>query len=380
MTNRRLYFINAHPGGNLGAEGMLTTVVTKLLSWSEIRENFDFWFETINESNDYATFVDSLGLPGRFFRFEPRRLGAPYHIDANSSDIVIDIGGIAYHGGNAKANLRNYRRHRFFASRGAKMVFFTQDFGPTEDALTRFLARRALAPSRIVFSRSQRSKTLLEQIVPSATVTGPYPDCTFALEPETPTLPIRAEKYAVIVPSAIMWNTHGVGYLDLLEAIATQFPDDHVVVILSHNFTPNGGTSDTEVCKQLAQRLQGRRDTLLHVDKRPATELKAILADATAVVTSRFHALVGAMSGGTPAFAIGWNHKYEEFLAPYQMKDRSLAMDDIPQDPSLLAELACDIVSALLERTDRSEISAVNATTQKQVEQSFSELRHVLSD
>jgi len=45
--------------------------------------------------------------------------------------------------------------------------------------------------------------------------------------------------------------------------------------------------------------------------------LKGYLAQARLVISSRFHALVGALSQGVPSIAVGWSHKYDLLLQDY---------------------------------------------------------------
>jgi colanic acid/amylovoran biosynthesis protein len=44
---------------------------------------------------------------------------------------------------------------------------------------------------------------------------------------------------------------------------------------------------------------------------RDPTQVRRRLAESSVVVSSRYHALVGAMAHGVPALGIGWTHKYQ---------------------------------------------------------------------
>jgi len=380
MGSSRILIANAHPGGNLGAEAMLSVLVNHLKSWPEVIDRYDIWFETISSSSAYSRFVERHGVPANFFRFKPRRFGDPYDIEARSGDVLIDIGGIAYPDVAGIGNLRNFRRHRYFASRGTKAIFFTQDFGPTDRVVTRLLAKAAIGGADAVFARSERSKAYLSAIVPSVPILGPYPDCTIALEPAPMPSNSLGGSYFVVVPSAIMWNKYGERYLEFILELIHSVPDCLDVLLLVHNFTPNGGTSDSAVCDLIAGRLSGVRKVEIYRQNASPNELKGVLMRATAVITSRYHALVGALSSGTPAFALGWNHKYTEFLKLYGVRDWSLDLLNLPGAKTDRRILASKIISKLLSGEGEEILGAVNRDLKQQVGSSFQRLRGLLSD
>lgn len=358
---------------------MLSVLVTQLKSWPEIFREFEFWFETISESPAYTDFVERHGLPSNFFRFAPRRLGSPYDIQANSDDVLIDIGGIAYPDGAAVGNLRNFRRHRYFASRGTRSIFFTQDFGPAEKLFTRWLAKLAITGADAIFARSEQSKEFLSLIAPSAQILGPYPDCTFALEPARLPDPFASKRYAVVVPSAIMWNKYGEHYLDTLLEITQAVPDDLAVLLMVHNFTANGNVSDRLVCDLVADRLRALRKVEIHSANSTPAELKAILCGAEAVISSRYHALVGALTSDTPAFAIGWSHKYSEFLKLYDLGEWSLNLAEVPKNKAELRTFASNVICEIFSEEKAENLVAINRDLKTRVDASFSKLRILLN-
>lgn len=376
---KKIFIVGAHPGGNKGGEAMLSIIVSKLSSWPEIGDGYEIWLETIDASQHYETFTAQHHLARNFFRFEPQRVGAPYQIESSAEDVMLDISGLTYADTSLKSALRQYRRHNFFASRRVRMIFFTQDYGPTERWMIKALARRAMGTAQTIFLRSKQSLKELKQAMPSARGIGPYPDCTMALKPSKPLHPIEANEYFVIVPSAIMWNLHGDIYLKLLCAIAMEAPQKHTIVVMTHNFTKNGQTTDLNICQKLVERIGDSRRTFLHSRNTSPSELKYVLASAQAVVTSRYHALVGALSCNTPAAAIGWSHKYAELLSSYGLLENSIRMEDVPESDFEIGALATEFVDKLISNTDRHSLEAANAVLSKDVEASFSELRRVLS-
>lgn len=376
MDKKNIYIVGAHPGGNKGAEAMLDCVVTSLLQIPALIDEYDIFLEKINNSTEYETFANNKNLGFKFFYFKPRSFSAAYEIDLSAQDILIDISGITYNDNSLLSNIRTYRRHSFFASRECKKIFFTQDFGPVRRWTSRFLARKAFLNADVVFARSKVSKEMLEANVPGINVIGPFPDCTLALVPVGKSdFQKFGGKYIVLSPSAIMYNKHENDYLELFKKVAMQFPEDYEIVIMPHCLTRNGSSSDSEVCRMIYEKLSSERQSHLCTDSLSAAELKGVLSSAKAVVTSRFHAMVGALSSEVPSYAIGWNHKYDEFLAQYGMEEFSRKMPDseLPHDDA--EEWAKNIVDLLLNHADSSRIALTNKSLRAEVEKSFSLLR-----
>lgn len=261
MFSRRLFIVNAHPGGNKGAEAMLETVIRQIQSYG-LGPDYEIWMEALNNSPIYEIFCQRMGLPTNLFMFQPRRLGVPYDIRPISRDVMIDVGGINYTDKSLWGNIRNFRRHNFFRRSGAKLIFFTQDFGPAQRALTKILARKVLGSATRVLSRSQKSYDLLKTVVPGVPISGPYPDCTLLLPASEPEIQ-PAAPYVALVPSAIMLNDHGERYMQLMTAIARALPEGITPLILAHNFTPKGNIFDNTVCKDLHVRITSFRSSLL---------------------------------------------------------------------------------------------------------------------
>lgn len=377
MSKKRLYIVSAQPGGNKGAEAMLETMIQQILALPH-SEEYEIWIETLSNSSVYGEFCDRLGIPHNLFLFSPRNISA-YDIDPKPDDVMIDIGGINYTDKSTITNLRNYRRHAFFIKKKMRLLYFTQDFGPARKPITKLLGRRVMSRADHIFSRSPHSLAMLKELLPDANVSGPHPDCTLVLAPTPP--PRKPEgRYVTLVPSAIMMNDHGERYLDFMTKIGEALPENITPIVLAHNFTANGATFDTVVCDALHERLSKSRTTMLFKDPWTPSELKGLLKDADAVITSRFHAMVGAMSSNVPAFAIGWSHKYQEFMALYGKDDLSYDMRKLPEDAAGVVAAAQDVVARSLNvaEEERAEFLGINAKLRSRVQTSFRELSRLL--
>jgi len=64
-----------------------------------------------------------------------------------------------------------------------------------------------------------------------------------------------------------------------------------------------------------------------HIDKAlTAAEVKSVIGNCDLLLSSRYHALIAALSQGIPAAAIGWSHKYEELLAEFDLRSNVILM------------------------------------------------------
>ncbi|CAN5757487.1 hypothetical protein BH23GEM11_BH23GEM11_06710 [soil metagenome] len=80
-----------------------------------------------------------------------------------------------------------------------------------------------------------------------------------------------------------------------------------------------------------------------------AAASKAILGSCYAVFSSRYHALVGALSQGTPALGTSWSHKYNELFDEYGSPE--LLISPLADDEEIDSKL-----NAIVEPTSREKI------------------------
>ena len=91
---------------------------------------------------------------------------------------------------------------------------------------------------------------------------------------------------------------------------------DHLgahVLLVGHYFTVSS-SDDRRVCTELMRMHPGCPNLTQLEHAYNAAEVKAVLSCCDAVLSSRYHALIAALSQEIPAIAFGWSHKYEALL------------------------------------------------------------------
>ena len=80
--------------------------------------------------------------------------------------------------------------------------------------------------------------------------------------------------------------------------------------------------------ERLAEGVSGDCGGIPIIREQNALAIKGILGACRAVVASRFHALVSALSQGVPSVATGWSHKYAELFSDYGFPEGVMSTDD----------------------------------------------------
>jgi len=92
----------------------------------------------------------------------------------------------------------------------------------------------------------------------------------------------------------------------------------YAVLFFPHevSLADTGSKDDRLLCALLEAAVGDARAKAL-LERVSAAEMKAVIGKTACVVGSRYHALVAALSQGTPCMAFSWSHKYRELLKPF---------------------------------------------------------------
>lgn len=114
----------------------------------------------------------------------------------------------------------------------------------------------------------------------------------------------------------------------LIHHIRTEYQAD--VLLIPNEFHPDCKYNDLDVTRDILDAVGANVSgvEVLDVENMTGMEIKNEIASCSALVASRYHACVAALSSGVPTLIIGWHYKYSELLAWYEQDEWLLSYKD----------------------------------------------------
>jgi colanic acid/amylovoran biosynthesis protein len=241
-------------------------------------------------------------------------------------DVVLDASGFAYGDQWPENNslyladeLERFHRH------GKTYVFLPQAFGPFSRPEEQKRLKECLGYAALVCARDESSLLYLQSLMAQSEPLCQAPDFTNLVHPS----PLESQLPAnslVIIPNYQMlgkgnpdplWRQNYLSVLSRFIDIAQQHAMH--IVLLNHE-----GAKDLELCQQL---LQSKSDKIELISEPDPLKVKALIGQSRAVICSRFHGCVSALSQGIACIGTSWSHKYEALFADYQSTELLIRAD-----------------------------------------------------
>lgn len=250
-------------------------------------------------------------------------------------DVVLDASGFAYGDQWGWLQIRHLGAElKRSAKHGKQYIFLPQAFGP----FTREQDKRALCANlkhaALICARDDESLKHLQGLVGGLPNLKQYPDFTNAVDGVIPDYWQQCERKVCFVPNSNMlgkknqnqaWKEHYVNIMTLLMTHTIKL--GYQPVLLNHE-----GEGDREICHKLNQHFDNSLELIEEADP---LKIKGVLGNSRAVVCSRFHGCVSALSQGVVCFGTSWSHKYEHLFNDYAVPD--LLIDPTAAQSALLA-------------------------------------------
>lgn len=294
-------------------------------------------------------------------------------------DALLDISGISFADGREKFLPFNILLIWPAMLLGVPVIKLAQALGPFKNPLTRLSARLFLPRCRHIYARGDVTAAHLRDLGLPAERWSLAADIAFVYEPShsltaeneaqvdalTARLAeLRAAGKTIIglVPSSLVHTASaraGRDYAGLFVQIIRELggPEMHFVVVpnATRQGSPSFANNDLAAIAILRERLTGalgERVDVVDYDLNTAGS-RRLFALCDLIITSRFHAMISALTLGVPPVVIGWSHKYAEVLVEFGLERFAVDFADPDADVLSLAR------TALTERdTLRAQIAA----------------------
>jgi colanic acid/amylovoran biosynthesis protein len=295
--------------------------------------------------------IDLTGLFGRLPNKLLNLLKRYGIVTEKDVDIILDASGFAYGEQWGVKSLSHTAKEVIrFKQQGKKYIFLPQALGPFKSDEVRTLAKKVFSNADLVFPRDDESYQEVTKVLAELTAEAESchiqqaPDFTCLVEPEAfrdETQPLLEIKTVCIIPNNKMVSTFHhknasddeQGYIRFLVQAGKYYqPKGWRVVLLNHE-----GKEDQFICEQIAKELSIKNNKIVIKDKLSAVGIKSFIGGVDAIISSRFHGCVSALTQGIPCLATSWSHKYQMLFQEYGVSQNVLdfKMTDVELEEKL---------------------------------------------
>ena len=271
-------------------------------------------------------FNQAVALADSLFAMVPRsvRRRLPL-ISRREVDLALDLSGYCFgdHWGQERVE-RATMTYRQLREAGAKVVLMPRTWGPFTTIDSRSL-NAMFDQIHLAFARDERSLANIGDKLDSGNRAkiSFAPDYTHIVQPNAARWPIAAGA-AMLIPNSRIIDSGTMprgDYLDMFAAARAQLAGAGLEPRLLIHETANDLAFVAE-----AGRMGFAADEVLVAES--AIAAKSMIAQASAVVTSRLHGLYNALNAAVPVAAVAWSFKYVEALNHYHCAECLVDLDN----------------------------------------------------
>jgi polysaccharide pyruvyl transferase WcaK-like protein len=232
-------------------------------------------------------------------------------------DVVLDAAGFAYgdQWGALKmkhlgGELKRYKKY------GCKYIFLPQALGPFSRISDQKVIKEAFPQTSLICAREIDSYNHVQTFLGEANNLVQFPDFTNAVKGIVPSYWKNGQQKVCFIPNSNMigvknpnesWKKN---YINIMTLLIEQVKELGLKpVLLNHE-----GEGDKEICNTLNRYFDNQLELIEESDP---LKVKGIIGDSKAIVCSRFHGCVSALSQGVLNLGTSWSHKYEQLFSEY---------------------------------------------------------------
>lgn len=223
--------------------------------------------------------------------------------DTRSGDSFADIYGLSRH-------LTMSTVHEMARQTGPTMVMAPQTIGPFNTRRGRLLAKRTLQRSALVIARDPHSAQVAAALGRGSDLTTA--DLVFAIEKPSP----GPRRDVLLNVSGLLWqeNPHvsATGYRRVVrETLDRLRAEGREVALLAHVLDTPDPDNDVPALRALAEEAGGDVEVIVPCD---LDSVRETIAGANALIGSRMHACLNALSVGVPTVPLAYSRKFAPLL------------------------------------------------------------------
>ncbi|SEL25321.1 polysaccharide pyruvyl transferase family protein [Parapedobacter koreensis] len=242
-------------------------------------------------------------------------------------NVVLDGSGFAFGDfwGASAAGSRLADHIQAWKQEGKKIILLPQAFGPFSDPNLVSKMGIILREADLVFARDPFSFKYLEPLKSFKENIFLKPDFTNLVKGVVPTSFDSTEHEVAVIPNYKLLESNVFherqAYLEILNKIVRYIQNaDKKPFFLIHE-----GVKDLQLAHDVNEYYHLR---ISIVQNNNPLIIKGIIGKSKAVITSRFHGLVSALSQNIPSLCIGWSHKYQALMADYDFEEGLITNSD----------------------------------------------------
>jgi polysaccharide pyruvyl transferase WcaK-like protein len=320
----------------------------------------------------------------------------------DESDMLLDIGGITFSDGRGKYLPFNILTIWPAMILGVPVIKLAQAVGPFHQFFNRLNANLFLKKCRHIFARGEKTAEFLTDLGYPAEKSDLVADVAFLYQPEFSLSKENEDKVSallkkingtrkpvVVFSPSILVNTQstkkGLDYAAKFYELINYLGKDRYHFIFIPNASREGSDKKhNNDLLTLAEMRQRAESGALDADVLPAIDwvdydintasIRAIIATADVLVTSRYHAMISGLCLAVPTVVIGWGHKYKETMTYFDLGQYSLDFGDADMDLPKIVEQALEYKKEIQQQIEKN----LDSVKQKS-EIQFSYLKEELS-
>ena len=233
-------------------------------------------------------------------------------------DVFFDSSGFSYsdqwginHVKKAKAIGKRIKKN------GGRIILLPQAFGPFNDKDIRTEFLDYVAMTELVYARDKISYEHLLRLKIDAKKIRLAPDFTTLINGTLPLDYFASEKSIAIIPNYRMLDKTKKNTRDKY----LEYLSDCIKLIYENKFNPIFINFEGKADSDLIKNLTINYSDVNIIENLDPIYLKGIINSCYGTISSRFHAIVCALSQGIPTITLGWSHKYKMLLEEYNSLD-----------------------------------------------------------